>query len=545
MSNKNLIEQLQNRFNALKSLRETRRDGLRSVEDRWKDAIEYVMPMYVKFDDEELTDKRYDTTATECVHTLSDGMVGNACPPNSPWIKLKYVENELNDDESLVEWLQEVEERLIDAYQRSNFYDVLPQGIRACASFGTVTMFIEEDAGERKINCLTPDPVECYIATNRSGKADTVFRRFELTADQAEEFFGEEKLPLNIKQVLETSPDQPFTFIHAVYPRRKRDGNKADALNMPYASIYFEDGGTDIIRESGYRTFPAPTWRYETRGNDPYGYSPTDDALPDIKTVNNMMYSILLAAQKSNEPALDIPDDRRDIDTDPNGRNYYSDPGRPVMALPTGQNFPITLELINDVRERIKRTYKVDHFLSLVQQDKQMTAREVFERKAENVTAKGATIGKFQSEWVEQITTRILQIEFDAGRMPEPPEQLRSSASLPLRFEYVGPYAQAMKEISSAQGIINTLQTSSVILELWPNTLKKVKPEVLIDEIFKNGGMPQKAIVPDEEYQKILQAEAKQQAEMLKMQMQLEQAKAYGSTTKRPEPGSPAAGDQA
>ena len=169
-----------------------------------------------------------------------------------------------------------------------------------------------------------------------------------------------------------------------------------------------------------------------------------------------------------------------------------------------------------------------------------MTAREVFERKAEKITVSGSSAGVFQT-WIGQILDRFLQIEFDAKRMPKIPEGKEDVLSKEkLKIEFTGPFAQASKEIASAQGIINTLTTSAIIFELWEESKDKVKPDVLLEKVFESGGMPEKAIYSEEEYKARQAAKVKQQQDMIKAQMKLEQMKAYPGLTKKPEPGSPA-----
>jgi hypothetical protein len=223
----------------------------------------------------------------------------------------------------------------------------------------------------------------------------------------------------------------------------------------------------------------------------------------------------------------------------PGKRGHYTDPGRMPIPAVTGQVSPIMLEVLRDTRERIKKLYKVDHFLMLMQAgDQQMTAREVMERKSEKVTVTGSTIGKFATEALGKMLERIIQIEFDAGRLPSPP-QGKDVSGATLKIDYLGPLAQAQKEMYAAQGVMQTITNAAAVLQLWPETLKKFKPEIMLEQILESSGMPEKAIRSDEEYQQILAAEAKQKQDMINTQMQIEQAKAMPGMSKRPEPGSP------
>lgn len=533
MKNKKLAEQINERFESLRTARQ-------EVEKRWQKSVQNVVPMFFDFGDSgEWKDQRFDTTATECASLLADGMMGNLCPQSVNWFMFRFEKNELNDDKELVEWLQEIQERIYESLHRSTFYDALPQYLKIGATIGTASMFIEEAVEDNKIVCNVSHPREAYVSVDRQGVVDTLYRLFTMTAYQASEFFGEDKLDPQIKNCLESTPDTEFEFIHAIEPRKMRDPRKADSKNFPYASYYVQKGKNEVIKEGGYKTFPAPTWRWEVRGNEAYGYSPTDDAMPDILMVNQMVKTMLIAQQKAVDPFLLLPKEMMNYSFAPGKRGHYTDPGRMPIPAVTGQVSPIMLEVLRDTRERIKKLYKVDHFLMLMQAgDQQMTAREVMERKSEKVTVTGSTIGKFATEALGKMLERIIQIEFDAGRLPAPP-QGKDVSGATLKIDYLGPLAQAQKEMYAAQGVMQTITNAAAVLQLWPETLKKFKPEIMLEQILESSGMPEKAIRSDEEYQQILAAEAKQKQDMINTQMQIEQAKAMPGMSKRPEPGSP------
>lgn len=59
----------------------------------------------------------------------------------------------------------------------------------------------------------------CYISsTQANGLIDTVFREYELTAQQAIKEFGIENVSDRLKRISESKPDSKHRFIHAIYP---------------------------------------------------------------------------------------------------------------------------------------------------------------------------------------------------------------------------------------------------------------------------------------------------------------------------------------
>jgi hypothetical protein len=255
---------------------------------------------------------------------------------------------------------------------------------------------------------------------------------------------------------------------------------------------------------------------------------------------NKISEAILVSAQKAVDPALMVPIELRgESDFSPGTRTYYKDPGRRVEPVNQGNLDPFVMELLNQTRERIRLAYKTQHFLMLMAQEGQMTAREVMERKSEKITVIGSTIGKFATEALDRILARILQIEADAGRLPPPPEGYEAQlSSATLKLDYLGPLAQAQKEMYAAQGVMQTLTTAAPIIQIWPEVRDKFKPEQMLELILESSGMPEKAIRSDEEYKKIQEMKAQQAAEQQERAMQIEEAKAMKGMEKRPEQGS-------
>ena len=512
-----LSEEDKKLINLLGTLKEERQEH----ENRWRDGLEYVLPQRTKFIDSYVEDKRFDTTATRNVHKLADGLFGSNCPQAINWFKLRFLQDSLNDDDEAMTWLQKAQQVMYDAINRSNYYDILPLLLRNGCALETASMAVYEDIDKSKIICITLPIDEIYLQVDANNEVYRIFREFKLNPEQAVIAFGEDKLSDKVVSAAKKHAKGEVIIVHVVDKRKNIDPTKFDNKNMPWRSLIIDHSNNTRISESGYIEQPFINWRFEVRGNCPYGYGPTTDALPDIYTANTMVSDLLKASHKAIDPPTFHPEDT-DYSLDAGATNYYSDAGRQVYTIKPYLDFPITLEMIQDVRESIKAAYKADYFMPLMQlADKDMTAREVFERKSERITATGSVQGRLTSEVITPFLTKVFQIEYAANRIPPAPENIEVAQ---IKIDYLSPLAQEQREVANAQGILASLDTVMPLMQLWPQTQAKLRPEVLMDKLFDNTGMPEDAIVNNKEYQEIQKKNAER--EQMLYALQLQQVKA-------------------
>ena len=76
-----------------------------------------------------------------------------------------------------------------------------------------------------------------FSSKNINGYVDTVYRRYKLSARQAAQEFGEDRIGDKIKEALKKKPEQQFTFIHAVEPTEvtseHTDNRRHDTATFP------------------------------------------------------------------------------------------------------------------------------------------------------------------------------------------------------------------------------------------------------------------------------------------------------------------------
>ena len=495
----------------------------------WQDIADYVCPIR---EDLQTTNKgkiqgikAYDGTAIYAVNLAADGTHGYMINPSTQWFtfrlprKLRQFENE----PEVRIWVEDLQNIMFASFQDSNFYGEMRTFLRDGFSIGTATIDIEEDISSGKLCFTTLHPKEGYIAEDKFGNIDTFYRKIKLTARQAAQRFGIDKLSDQVKSAVKDNPYNEFDFINGVFPREDYDTRKLVSTNKKYASIWFEPNGKQILSESGYNLFPYMVWRYFKSGGEVYGRSPAASSLPEIKSLNAIAKDLLGASQMAVLPPLNVPAEMKGkTRLSPFGLNYYgADFNRKISPINTGGNFPIGEKWADKKQDIIEKHFHVDFFLMLQRAEREMTAREIIERMGEKASVLSASIGDL-SVVLDRIIDYVFYIESEAGRIPPVPEVLRQYSDEPLDIVYMGPLAQAQKRLFETQGIRLGLEIALPIFQMNPESMDEVNWEETIKQLLVSNGFPQSALNTPETKMMIKQSRAQaQQAQTQKVDSDL------------------------
>ena len=327
MAETDLTKDLLKRFGKLVTQRQT-------WESHWQEVADYMMPRKADVTKQRSKgDKRseliFDSSPLHAVELLSASLHGMLTNPSTPWFSLRFKNVDTGDADEANEWLQDTTEKMYDAFNRSNFQQEIFELYHDLITFGTASMFIEEDADDI-IRFSTRHIGEIYISENNKGRIDTVFRKFKISARAAILQFGEKNVSNALRGTAMKDPYEEVTILHVVYPRENYDPKKKDAKNMPFASCYLELDNKHEVSQSGFNEFPYVVPRYLKASFEIYGRSPAMTALPDVKMLNEMSKTTIKAAQKQVDPPLLVPDDGfiLPVRTVPGGLNFYREIGR-------------------------------------------------------------------------------------------------------------------------------------------------------------------------------------------------------------------------
>jgi hypothetical protein len=511
MAETDLTKDLLKRFGKLVTQRQT-------WESHWQEVADYMMPRKADVTKQRSKgDKRseliFDSSPLHAVELLSASLHGMLTNPSTPWFSLRFKNVDTGDADEANEWLQDTTEKMYDAFNRSNFQQEIFELYHDLITFGTASMFIEEDADDI-VRFSTRHIGEIYISENNKGRIDTVFRKFKISARAAIQQFGEKNVSNTLRGVAMKDPYEEVTILHVVYPRENYDPKKKDAKNMPFASCYIELDNKHEISQSGFNEFPYVVPRYLKASFEIYGRSPAMTALPDVKMLNEMSKTTIKAAQKQVDPPLLVPDDGfiLPVRTVPGGLNFYRAGTRDrIEPLNIGANNPLGLNMEEQRRNAIRDTFYVNQLM--MQNGPQMTATEVVQRNEEKMRLLGPVLGRLQSELLRPLIDRTFAILL-RKKIFRPAPQFLSGQD--IQIEYVSPLAKAQRS-SELQSVMRAIEIFGSLSKISP-VFDHIDIDALVTYLADIVGVPAKVLNSKAQVNAIRQK--KQQEMMQQQQMQ-------------------------
>lgn len=496
----------------------------------WKEISDYLLPRSGRFfvDDRNRGDKRhnniYDSTGTRALRVLAAGMMAGMTSPARPWFRLTTSDPQLDESAAVKAWLADVTRLMQMVFAKSNTYRALHSMYEELGAFGTASTIVLADFNS-VIHHYTLTTGEFAMAADHRGQINTLYREFQMTVAQMVREFGRNNCSPTVQTLFDRGAlEQWVTIMHAIEPRVDRDVTKRDDRNMAWKSVYFEHGGNEdqILRDSGFKEFPALCPRWATTGGDIYGNSPAMEALGDIKQLQHEQLRKAQGIDYKTKPPLQAPTSlkSRDVDTLPGGISFVD------SAAPNGgirSAFEVNIDLshlladIQDVRERIKGSFYADLFLMLANgTNPQMTATEVAERHEEKLLMLGPVLERMHNEILDPLIEMTFSRMVEAGIVPPPPDELQG---MELNVEFVSMLAQAQRAIAT-NSVDRFVGNLGAVAGIKPEVLDKFDADRWADAYADMLGIDPELIVPGEQValirkQRAEAAQAQQQAALL------------------------------
>jgi hypothetical protein len=524
-----------------------------------------------------------------------DGMTGYMCSRNQPWFALQlsskvtfprfsimraWSGKRLDEFPEVLRWLQNVQEELYLAFNQSNFYDIVPEFIGDGVSIGTAYMLTEEDVDKGRIAFTVPHFRECFIAENRYGKVDTLYRVYKVTLRQLVTKFKWEELKSidqSIEKRYKSNMNEEVELLHAVYPRQDYTPWRIDSKGKKWESVYLyrksgklmaplesigQEGsrvlslkeGEYATADGGYDSFPYIAWRWRKNNDEIYGRGCGHDAWISIALDNQMGRTNLKTGQRMAEPPLVAYSDLRGaIQKDADGITFIeSNRGdirtRMPQPLHTGtQNLPFSIEFQDRVKAAINKHFHTDVFMLLTQlaqggKSERMVQEQVFELMNEKAAVLGTRTGNLQSEAFDPLIHRVYSIESKAKRTPPPPQILLDMSHGPVEIVYLGLLAQAQTRLSKIRSIQTGLQlTEQATKILGPECTDYIDDGETMKDIYSSCGFPEKDLRDDKMVIQIRTNRNKIQAQERQAEQAPKIARAIATMQKTTEKNSPLA----
>lgn len=399
----------------------------------WQDLSDYFCPgriTAIRREEEgaRKTKKIYDNTGADAAQKLAAGLYSRTVNPASKWfyITLETADEELENNKEINNWFDIARDRTQSVINKRGT-GALYQTYCDLTSLCNAVLFIQEDPiSGVSFRTYPIDRVD--IAEDYRGVVDTVYRKFEMTLRQIDQEFPG-KLPHDKLQQMETEPDAKAWVLHVVAPRKDRDPDKIDNLNMPFESLYILCEGPVLLEESGYPEMPYAVARLEVLAGELYGRGPATIALPEVKSLNEMAKLQLDGSNMRLRPPLDVPLNAyvNPIQLIPGYKNLNQDEGgRRVTALNVAGDLQYTAKDIELQQNKVKEIFYNDQLY--LRTNAEMTATEVQKRSEIQMQLMGPWQGRLELELFEPMINRILGILIRQGEVPPPPQELLENA---------------------------------------------------------------------------------------------------------------------
>jgi hypothetical protein len=440
----------------LSSMEETRAPW----EAVWEEIADYMLPRKNSFTSNPTSrgagdELIFDSTPTHALEILASSLGGLLTNPALPWFTIRARNAKQGDRDETRAYLDEARQRMARLFndEDTGFQTFVHELYLDVALLGTAVMYVEADA-----DCVarfsTRPLGEIFVAESNRGVVDTVFRRYQLTARQAFQEWGEDCSPA-VREMAELRPEEKVEIVHAVFPRADRDPRGFTSRDFPYACVYMETATRHLLEESGYLELPYMVPRWAKAAGDVYGRGPGLTALSDVRVLNAMSRTALMAAEKMSDPPLMVPDDGflGAIRSGPGGLSYYrAGSSDRIEALPVNVDLRATEAMMQARRESVRRIFLTDQLQP--EAAPHVTATESIIRQDEKMRVLGPVLGRMQTEFLGPLIRRVFQIMIRAGVLPPLP---RGLGPQDLEVEYLSPIARAQKQ-QEAQGLAQAMQ---------------------------------------------------------------------------------------
>lgn len=428
-------------------------------------------------------EKVFDGTAIWANEQLAAMLSSNVTSSTQRWFTIEAQDESLNEAREHKKWFEYVTNIMYAIFNMPHafFHQQTHEMYLDLGALGTSCQYVAEEFADVPARFQTFHISEINFLENNRGVVDTVHRKFPFSARQAMQQWGV-KAPAKIKEIWDKGKevDRMFDFLHCVHPREVYSSSKADARNKKFVSRYiFVDAKEFVGDESGYDEQPYMITRWSKLTGELLGRSPGMTCLPDVLMLNEMMKTIIKAAQKAVSPPLLVPDDGflLPVTTVPDGINYFRSDAitkdSTLKYLESRSRFEIGNDLIQKVTKHILRCFYCD--LSQLQEGPEMTATEFLQRQEERMRLMSPAIGRVHGEYCNPMIERVFNIASRKGLIPVPPRTLQDR---PLKVKYVSPVvkAQKMTQAMMVQRMFDTIMPFA-----------QVKPE--IPDHFSGAGI--------------------------------------------------------
>lgn len=519
----------------LKRLSQLKSERLKH-ETTWKECYKYCAPerqqsfqdvAAIGLEQERKTARNelYDTTACEGIQLLTSSVYSGTTSPVSLWFK--SVPSGIDTPSQLTQgeqWLETVDNFIFRNIHSSNFDSEIVDFLTDLIVAGWAVLYVDTNRDKGGYTFNTWSIGNCYISSSQAnGLVDTVYREFELTAEQIVSEYGIDNVSDKVKTAAEKKPDQKFTLVQAIFPRDKQlvKGEEGKRINkaMPVASYTIEASTKHILVESGFEEFPLVVSRFRKLPESHYGIGMANMVLADVKTVNQLM-KLSLQTAELNLGGLWVA--QHDGVINPNTLRIRpnaiiaANSVDAIKRLDTGSaSVGIGLDFLQHFQAKIKRTLMSDQLTP--QGSSPLTATEIQARVNVYRNQLGSIFSRLQAEYLQTLLDRCWGLAMRSGLLPPAPEELMQASR--ISFSFINPMAASAKLewVTSTQELMMNI---GQMAQIDQTVLDNINLDAMVQIMADGLNVPKEAIRTSDEIAELRQLKQEQQQAMQEQQQQ-------------------------
>lgn len=503
----------------------------------------------------------YDGIGVWAPRVMAKGFQGGLVSADADWFAHKMGASELEDIDRLDLWLQWVDRHLLDVYQKSNFYRVLPGITLDGITIGSPVVIIEETDVVDGIITFKPQHYKTvFLFYNQDNVAEGLILKDETwTVKQISDRFAKseseqkEKLSLSLNNLIQNGNFyKQNTIIRGIFPGDHPVWG-SDGFNKPNAewiSVFFEcktkeERKDEPLQVETYFSRPFVPWDYDKKPWESVSRTPAFEAIYDIRGQQQMTKEKLENLKLVNRPAMAVLEDHRNIvDFRPEGITPIAkaDWGNLPAAIQNVGNIQLSRDELEIGAAKVNRWFATEEFRKFTDLTdnlrQQPSATQVIKIAAEIATQVNPGIATYTTGFLKDVDARIIDIEFRARRGPFSLEAMaeiseivigilgeRANEATPIPV-FTGQLARAQKLKAELDPILDGLGVARELFEVYPDLKNAIREYGTLEDVLKAVGFPLKDLKPEDEYNEIIAQLTEARTRMEQQQFALEAAKA-------------------
>ena len=500
----------------------------------WQEIAENFYPERADFTvkrsaNDEFADHLATSVPVTMRRDLGDAVGGMLRPTNKVWAHIRVSEWDQVGPTGRA-WLERANER-----QRRAMYHKDTQFVRAAKeadhdfiTFGNSILQITTNTAANGLLYRCWHLRDCVWSEGPDGPIDTVFRRWKTAAINVVRMFPK-TVHADIRRKAQEEPFCEVELWHCEVPSDITGDDTPRKLGRQTKSVYLDVANKHIMEEVDLMELSYNIARWRTLSGSQYGYSPaTMAALPDSRTMQEMMITLLEAGEKATTPPLIGVQEalRGDINVMAGGvtwvdREYDERLGEVLRPLTVDKNgIPLGMDMRQELKAEMADIFYLSKLFLPPLGGPDMTAYEVGQRVQEHIRQTLPLFEPMETECNAPIYEKTfnLLLRFNVfGQQTDIPEELQGKE---VRFEFESPLHDAVERVKTQK----YLEATSLLANaagVDPNAIHIMDFNKGAKDALMGSGVPAAWLRTDAEVEQIIQQIAeKQQADMVLQQMQ-------------------------